>query len=56
METIDLLINRIRMLLGFGLARDEVHFQLMTGDKRPSEGDFFLAYTAAEMANEYAEE
>jgi hypothetical protein len=51
-EDMDRHIGRIRLLLGMRLSRDEIHFQVMTGDRRPSESDFFLAYKAAEMLDE----
>lgn len=42
------LVGRIRLLIGMGLSLPEVYRQVMTGDNRPNETDFFLAYKGAE--------
>lgn len=43
------LVNRIVMLMGWGMTLRDIHFQVMTGDRRPDEYTFFLAYQGAKI-------
>jgi hypothetical protein len=43
------LVERIRKALSIGVDLETIHDTIMAGKNPPSEGDFYLAYKAAEI-------